>query len=157
MIQKLDILQLKIPPLIVVLICAGFIWLLSDAFPQLTIRGSMSVYVAGLLVSVGILMEFVSVVYFFRAKTTVNPVKPERSTQLVTAGLYRITRNPMYVGMLLLLTGYTIWKGNPLGILALWAFTVYMTTFQIKPEEGILLQHFGDAYTDYKKRVRRWL
>lgn len=150
-------LQLKIPPLVIVAVCAGLIWLISSAFPHLNIRGSLSSHFALLFASVGIVMELVSIAYFSRAKTTVNPLKPERSNQLVITGLYRVTRNPMYVGMLLLLSGYTIWKGNPFGISALWVFTAYITHFQIKPEEEALLQHFGDAYRDYKKRVRRWL
>ena len=110
-----------------------------------------------LLFCIGILVEAWSVGLFFRAKTTVNPLKPENSKVLVVAGLYKFTRNPMYLGMLLLLFGWTFWLGNPVGLCLPFIFVWYITKFQIKPEELALVDIFGDQYVQYKQQVRRWL
>lgn len=98
-----------------------------------------------------------AVVSFVRARTTINPLHPERASALVTDGIFRYSRNPMYLSLLLLLLGHAfeIWNwpafGGPM------AYAAYITRFQIVPEERVLTRLFGDDYARYRQRVRRWL
>jgi protein-S-isoprenylcysteine O-methyltransferase Ste14 len=108
-------------------------------------------FVAGLAVSA------LGVVEFRRARTTVDPRIPAASSSLVRSGIYRLTRNPMYVGFGLVLLGWAIYVSNALAFLLLPAYVLYMTRFQIQPEERALGQIFGQEYADYRARVRRWL
>ena len=94
---------------------------------------------------------------FVRAKTTVNPLDPGSAEKLVTTGLFRFSRNPMYLGMLLALTGWVIWLGAWSAMLAPALFIWIMTAFQIKPEERSLQLKFGDQFTLYRTRTRRWI
>ncbi len=88
---------------------------------------------------------------------TINPTKPGSTSSIVTGGVYRVTRNPMYVGLALLLAGFALYLGNALGFLTLPAVVLYLGRFQIGPEERVLAAKFGAAYDDYRSRVRRWL
>jgi len=90
-------------------------------------------------------------------ETTVNPQSPSQATTLVTDGIYSITRNPMYVGMLLILMAFVVWLGAPSASLAAGAFFLSIDRFQIRAEERFLGRNFGKNYEDYKKRVPRWL
>jgi len=94
---------------------------------------------------------------FRRARTTVNPLRPDAASELVTSGPYRITRNPMYVGHALVLTGWTIVLAHPLGFVVVPAFVLWIDRLQIPPEEAALAALFPDAFADYTQRVRRWL
>ncbi len=94
---------------------------------------------------------------FRRARTTINPFKPEKSTALVTTGIYRLTRNPMYVGLTLVLVGWAAFLCSAWTLLGPVAFVLYINRFQIAPEERVLSSKFQDAYTEYTSRVRRWL
>jgi protein-S-isoprenylcysteine O-methyltransferase Ste14 len=94
---------------------------------------------------------------FRRARTTINPMKPGASSAMVSGGVYRITRNPMYVGLVLLLCGWSVYLGSPWAWLAPLAFAAYVTRFQIVPEERVLARLFGAEYAAYRARVRRWL
>jgi protein-S-isoprenylcysteine O-methyltransferase Ste14 len=94
---------------------------------------------------------------FKRARTTINPFKPENSTALVTSGIYRFTRNPMYVGLTLVLLGWAAFLCSAWALLGPVVFVVYINRFQISPEERVLSAKFGAAYTEYTARVRRWL
>jgi len=94
---------------------------------------------------------------FKKKETTILPFTPEETTALVTDGVYSVTRNPMYLGMALVVMGLVIITRQPLGILALLAACAYLTVFQIKPEERALQRIFGQDYVDYKTRVRRWI
>ena len=84
-------------------------------------------------------------------------MQPEKATRLVVGGLYRISRNPMYLGMLMVLIGIALWLGNPLNIALIGLFVALITELQIKPEEARLAEVFGDEYAAYKTRVRRWI
>jgi protein-S-isoprenylcysteine O-methyltransferase Ste14 len=94
---------------------------------------------------------------FIRAKTTVNPMKPDSSSSLVVSGIYQFTRNPMYLGFLLGLFGWAIFLSNALAFFLLPAFIAYMNRFQIEPEEKALARLFGEQFVAYRSRVRRWL
>lgn len=113
--------------------------------------------VAAILVALGITIDLVSIAAFRRAKTTVTPLAPENASQLVVTGLNRISRNPMYLGLLLILTGAMVWLGSGANVFILVSFVAYITAFQIKPEEDRLERIFGPQYQAYKRRVRRWL
>jgi protein-S-isoprenylcysteine O-methyltransferase Ste14 len=94
----------------------------------------------------------------FRAvRTTINPLEPAKASQLVTDGVFRWSRNPMYLGLLLLLGGWALWLGSASPWLVLPMFTVFMTVVQIAAEEQALARVFGAAYLAYRKSVPRWL
>ncbi|WP_293779532.1 isoprenylcysteine carboxylmethyltransferase family protein [uncultured Oxalicibacterium sp.] len=97
------------------------------------------------------------VVHFWRRRTTINPINPDKASHLVTYGVFRLSRNPMYLSLLLLLVAYAI----RLDSLAVWiapvVFVAYVTRFQIMPEERVLTKKFGEAYLTYKHRTRRWI
>jgi len=94
---------------------------------------------------------------FKRAETTVNPFKPQNTSSLVTSGVYRFTRNPMYLGLLMVVLGWGAFLCSALALLGPVAFVTYITRFQIVPEERVLLAKFGMTYAAYIGRVRRWL
>jgi protein-S-isoprenylcysteine O-methyltransferase Ste14 len=94
---------------------------------------------------------------FRRARTTVNPLKPESASSLVASGVYRVSRNPMYVGLCLVLLGWAVMLSNVLAYAIVPVFVLYMNRFQIGPEEAALERVFGADYVAYRARVRRWL
>jgi len=151
-------LKLLIPPPLVALAAGFLIWQTSKAAPQLLIHVPAQLGVAILVASVGLFIELTGVIQFFSRRTTVNPLKPNTSSHLITDGFYRFSRNPMYVGMMLLLLAWSVHLGalilGPCAIaLAMW----YLTIFQIKPEEEALETMFGKDYQTYKSQVRRWI
>ncbi|MEN7342515.1 MAG: isoprenylcysteine carboxylmethyltransferase family protein [Pseudomonadota bacterium] len=150
-------MKLLIPPPIVGLVCGAAMWGLSRQFPSTAIDFSLRPWVALGLVMIGVLIEAISVYKFLKAKTTVTPLNPDKASSLVVSGLYRYSRNPMYLGMFALLTGWALWLANPLSVLVLPIFVGYLTWFQIKPEEEALAAKFGAEYSAYCQRVRRWL
>ena len=119
--------------------------------------GTAQLAVACLIGVVGLAVMLAGVISFRRAKTTVNPLKPETATALVTSGVYRYTRNPMYLGMLTVLLAWAVYLSAPASLLAVVVFWLYIDRLQIRPEEEALVRLFGSTFTDYKSRVRRWL
>jgi protein-S-isoprenylcysteine O-methyltransferase Ste14 len=109
------------------------------------------------LMLIGVAICAAAIVSFRRARTTVNPMTPRSTTALVVSGLYRMTRNPMYLGFLLVLLGWALWLSDGLALLGVPAFVLYMNRFQIEPEERVLAELFGSEYAAYQARVRRWL
>ena len=106
---------------------------------------------------VGLFFCVAGAISFRRAKTTVNPLKPHTASALVDSGIYKISRNPMYVGFALMLVAWQIYLSAPLSLLGVLLFISYMTRFQIEPEEKALAKLFGSDFDLYKTRVRRWL
>lgn len=155
--QSMKALELKIPPLLLMLLFAGAIWLVEPALPQVMQPTTASVTVAILLVLAGIIVAVSGVYAFRQAQTTVDPTKPDASSTLVTSGIYRFTRNPMYVGFTLCLTALSAYLASPLSLALVILFSWFLTRFQIMPEERILKGVFGQAYQDYCNKVRRWL
>ncbi|KWT65470.1 putative protein-S-isoprenylcysteine methyltransferase [Comamonas testosteroni] len=94
---------------------------------------------------------------FQRARTTVNPITPAASTTLVVSGIYRVTRNPMYLGFALLLLALAMYWGKLSGLLLVPLFMTYLQHFQIRPEERALQARFGALFAAYCRQVRRWL
>ena len=149
-------LELRIPPPIVFAACALGMWLAARFLPTLAVP-AMPRWLAVALAIAGFLVAAAGIAAFRRAGTTTNPMTPDAASQIVTGGIYRITRNPMYLGLALVLAAWALELGN-LGALALVAgFVLYMTRFQVIPEERALAARFGPAYDAYRSRVRRWL
>ena len=155
----MDTLELRIPPVVVVLAVAALMWLVARLAPELVVdipRGTRRLIFVLLAIG-GALFAVAGVWSFRRAKTTVNPTQPEASSSVVTSGVYRFSRNPMYLGMLLGLVGWAIYLSSALAFLGPIIFVVYMNRFQIGPEERMLSTKFGDEYQHYRQSVRRWL
>lgn len=150
-------LQLKIPPVVLVIGVALLMWLAAAYAPGLNVRFPFQSVVAWVICLSGIITCLLGVTAFKRAKTTVNPTKPESSSALVTSGIYRRTRNPMYLGFLLMLAGGAAARANLVAFLALPAFVLCMNQLQIKPEERALRSIFGDNFKKYCSGVRRWI
>ncbi|MEO0327865.1 MAG: isoprenylcysteine carboxylmethyltransferase family protein [Pseudomonadota bacterium] len=150
-------MKLLVPPPIYALVCAFAIWLLNQYFPTFEYRFSVQTLLASLLIILGVSMDLLSIRRFFKIGTTVSPVSPQNTEALVTEGVYSISRNPMYLGLLFILTGIAIWAGNLLGLLTIPVFVFLITKFQIIPEEEILLEKFGEVYGNYLMKVRRWI
>lgn len=149
-------LRLKIPPPFYLLACMGLMWLVHTELPLLHLIPPPWNKLGLLLIIAAIAMDFWSLGLFFRAHTTFNPIHPERTRALVTDGPYRYTRNPMYVGMLVILLGWCLWLGSVSPFLLLPLFLWVLTVEQVIPEEKILEQTFGARYLEYKARVPRW-
>lgn len=150
-------MNLLIPPPIVALMCAAAIWVLARYLPSFEVAFPGQPIAAYALIGLGLLLDASSIAAFVRAKTTISPLSPEKSAQLVETGFYRVTRNPMYLGLLLLLAGYALLQGSAVALPVLAFFIAYITQFQIKPEETRLAVLFGDDYQRYRQRVRRWI
>ncbi|MEX8194360.1 methyltransferase family protein [Comamonas guangdongensis] len=150
-------LELKIPPPVVALLCAAAMYAVGRAAPAAALGTAVPVLWVALPALLGLSADLAGVWAFHRHRTTVNPLTPQKSSAVVQSGIYRFTRNPMYLGMALLLTAWWLWLGNWLSLLVLPVFVLYITAFQIKPEERILLAKFGTQYQSYLLRTRRWI
>jgi protein-S-isoprenylcysteine O-methyltransferase Ste14 len=150
-------LELKVPPPVVAVLVAAAMWAVSRVAPMAQLPYGLRLVAAIVLVLAGVGIAMAGVVAFHRAKTTVNPLKPEASSALVTSGVYRVTRNPMYVGMALALVGWAFFLSSVWSLLGPLVFVFYMTRFQIIPEERALSDLFGAAFSEYRSNVRRWL
>ena len=150
-------MSLRIPPLAQFLVCSALCWGLARLLPEWSLGSSLWTYVGYGLIVVGITLLAVALLAFARARTTVNPLSPEQAETLVNTGLYRFTRNPMYLAMALLLFGGALTLGSIAAMAAPAIFVVAMTILQIKPEERALESHFGKAFTVYRGQTRRWL
>ena len=151
-------LELKIPPpvqsLAAIAAMGGFAWW---GLCPLPLSWGWRVALAALLAGVGLAVLLFCGRMFIKAKTTYLPMRPEKSSALVTGGIYRYSRNPMYLSMAVFLLGVGVLFGDGLALLVLPLFALYMTKFQIIPEERALERIFGEAYRGYKQRTRRWL
>lgn len=149
-------LNLKVPPPVVLIISAVLMWLFSEFIPTMN-EPQLRLVIAPVLACIGILIAVLGILSFRRAATTINPLAPEKATSLVIAGIYRFTRNPMYLGLLFILIAWSVFLSNLYSAFVLIAFVMYITQFQIKPEENALTVLFGKEYMAYKKSVRRWI
>ncbi|MCL1961238.1 MAG: isoprenylcysteine carboxylmethyltransferase family protein [Desulfovibrionaceae bacterium] len=154
-------LEHRIPPPVIDLAFATLMWWLARALPQARLwprGGGWLVWVAAIALALaGALIALAGVREFARARTTINPLAPERASRMVSSGIFSRTRNPMYLGMLLALAGWAVWLGNAAAWLALPLFVAVLTVLQIRPEERALRQRFGAQFDHYAARVRRWL
>ena len=153
----MNALELKIPPLVLVLVLALTMWFAALQLPSLSFTLPWGHGLAVTISGVGIFFLLAGIYAFQKAKTTLNPTTPDATSSIVTSGVYRLSRNPMYVGFLLVLAGWAIFLSHPLPFLLLPVFVAYMNRFQISPEERVLSAKFGEEYDTYKQSVRRWL
>ena len=150
-------LELKVPPAALTVVTAALMWFASLTVPAFDFSLPANVACSAGFVLAGALACLAGVCSFQRAKTTVNPMKLDSSSALVASGIYKYSRNPMYLGFVLVLFGWGLFLSNALALLLLPAFVLYMSRFQICPEERALLSLFGKDYKQYHARVRRWL
>ena len=150
-------LELRIPPLALLAAFAAAIVTASVWAPLARVPVPGHRVMALLLVVAGLGVALAGVVAFRRARTTVNPLSPQRTTTVVCTGIYRRSRNPMYLGMALALLGVAAWGSSLAGYALVPAFCAYLTRFQIVPEERALLQRFGPEFASYRAQVRRWI
>ena len=150
-------LELKIPPPAVTALTASGMWGISLVSPLLQAPAALRVTVALALALAGAGISLAGVLAFRRARTTVNPMRPGKTSSLVTSGIYARTRNPMYAGLLVALAGWAAWLAAPLALAGPVAFVLYIGRFQIVPEERVLAEKFAGEFAAYKAKVRRWL
>jgi len=150
-------LQLKIPPPVYAISIAIIMWLLNKYIPIVELIQSPWNKIGLGIIIIAASFDVWSLFLFLKKHTTPNPMKPENTTGIVTKGLYQYSRNPMYLGLLIILFGFGIWLGSLSPFLMLPVFYWLITEMQIKPEERMLEQKFGKEYLDFKNRVRRWL
>jgi protein-S-isoprenylcysteine O-methyltransferase Ste14 len=149
-------MRLKLPPVFVFLLFALFMFLLARFLPFGDFEFFGRSYLIFILLGMAVLLAVISLFQFFTKKTTVDPRTPLKATQLVTKGVYKYSRNPMYLAILLVLLAWGLWLGNAFNTLLAAGFVGYMNKFQIKSEEEALTSVFGKEYQQYCTQVRRW-
>lgn len=150
-------LELKIPPAVLGAVVVFLMWVASrwgEAF-DVAIPGRVSI--AACLALLGAVIAISGIISFRRARTTVNPTTPGAASSLVVSGIYRFTRNPMYLGFASVLLAVAVFLSNALAVLLIPMFVAYLNRFQICPEERALGSRFPEEFAAYKARVRRWL
>ena len=150
-------LELKIVPVIQVAIAALVMFFIAKILPVSSGLLAVKWFIWGIFMAVGLFFGIAGIVSFRLVKTTVNPAKPTQASSLVKTGIYRFTRNPMYVGLVCILIAWAAWLGSIYSLPVVVLFMLYMSRFQILPEERALIELFDDQYIDYCLRVRRWL
>ncbi|ATX81644.1 Protein-S-isoprenylcysteine O-methyltransferase Ste14 [Mariprofundus ferrinatatus] len=155
--SAMERLKLKVPPLPIAIICGLMIWGLSVFIGTHSMGIEIRRIIAIVLLIAAATVDLAALITLLRNKTTVDPRYPEKSSSVVTTGIYRFSRNPMYLGLALLLTSLSLWLGVRFGLFVVMGFILYMNRFQIEPEEQALEKQFGERYINYKSTVRRWL
>jgi protein-S-isoprenylcysteine O-methyltransferase Ste14 len=150
-------LELKVPPVPLAAAFAAAMFGLSVLWPVATFALPGRTGIALALAVVGLAIALSGVAAFRAHRTTVNPLTPSASSVVVSSGVYRFSRNPMYLGLLLALAGWAVYLSNAVAALLVPAFVVYMNRFQIEPEERALLAKFGPPFAQYMAAVRRWV
>jgi protein-S-isoprenylcysteine O-methyltransferase Ste14 len=150
-------LELRVPPLLVVAAAAALMWFVAHTVPVARVELYMPSIVGGALALLGVALAAAGVIEFWRARTTTNPMDPTDTSTLVTRGVYRFTRNPMYLGFVFVLLGWGAFLSNAATLVVVAAFVFYLTRFQIVPEERALERAFGSGFRTYCSAVRRWV
>lgn len=149
-------LTLRVPPPLVTLIFSGIMFLFDYFYPLYIYITIQNWLIASLLIISSFLL-LPAVTQFYKRQTTVNPLKPEKAKVLVVDGIYRYSRNPMYLGMACILLAWGVFLGNPFNLITFFIFIFYMNYFQISREEEALEKIFGDDFKGYMRSVRRWV
>lgn len=153
----MSFLECKIPPALQFVIIAALMWWISDSIRGLNYSSITLKWVGISLFSVGVFIGLLGVYEFWKQRTTVDPHRPEKASSVVDTGIYNYTRNPMYLGLLVGLIGVLFYFANPVNILPVIGFVLYMNRFQIIPEERAMAKKFGENFSEYKESVRRWI
>ncbi len=149
-------LERRVPPVVLALCAAGLMWVIDRRLPQLRILFPWRTTASVLLLIAGALIGLSGVVEFRRFRASVNPLRPGVAGPLVMTGIFRWTRNPMYLGLVLGLLGWGCWLGNPASVVLVPVVVAYLNRFQIGPEERVLEAYFSGDFRKYRQRVRRW-
>jgi protein-S-isoprenylcysteine O-methyltransferase Ste14 len=149
-------MKLKIPPIVIFFIVALIMYGLAASLPVGYFDFFGRIYLMGVLLLLALILGLTGLVQFYMDKTSLDPIKPEKTTQLVTKGVFSFTRNPMYLALLLVLLAWGLWLGNAFNTILAAGFVMYMNKFHILPEEMALAKLFGKEYAQYCVRVRRW-
>jgi protein-S-isoprenylcysteine O-methyltransferase Ste14 len=153
----MNALELKIPPPLVSLIIALAMWGISSTGMQMDIPFLIRAAATLVFALAGGIFGVSGIVSVIRAKTTIHPERPEDTSLLITSGIYSLTRNPMYLGILFGLITWAVSLASAWALLGPVIFILYITRFQIVPEERTLALKFGPDYAAYKARVHRWI
>lgn len=155
--MSLTSFELRIPPPVAALVTAAAMWWVASHTPALPLSPVVCHAAAICIAALAGICDLAALFAFRRAHTTINPMRPAATRALVTSGIYRLTRNPMYVGLTLFLTAWGMYLSSGWALLPVALFVGYIHRFQIVPEEKVLAELFGTAYDAYRARVRRWL
>jgi protein-S-isoprenylcysteine O-methyltransferase Ste14 len=150
-------IRTRIPPPVYALCTAALIWLVNQFVPMLRWVPAPWNEAGWVPIALGLGLDLYSILLFVRTRTTVNPMQPQRASRLVVSGVYRLSRNPMYLGLVLVLSGWAWLLGSPISFLAVWLFARILVIVQIGPEEIALRDKFGDSYVEYCQYVNRWI
>ncbi|MCC7326777.1 MAG: isoprenylcysteine carboxylmethyltransferase family protein [Burkholderiales bacterium] len=146
-----------IPPPVALLIAAAAMWASDRLLDSGRVNFDLQALLAFALLVAGLASMSAAVAAMAAAKTTINPLLPSRASRLVTGGVFRLSRNPIYIGDVLVLAALCVWLGQPANAVWLALFVGFIDRFQIRPEEEALRTLFGAQYVAYCARVRRWL
>lgn len=150
-------LELLIPPPIVAAVIATLMWQVAPILPAPEQLANHHIILSSIVAFAGFLSAAAGVFAVMKNKTTINPHSPQKTSRLVTSGIFSYTRNPMYVGILLVLGGWGLYLSHIAPLLMPLLFILYMNRFQVIPEERILEQKFGDEFVNYMRDTRRWI
>jgi protein-S-isoprenylcysteine O-methyltransferase Ste14 len=148
-------METKIPPPVVTLIFGFAIYLSRKIFPEIEIQYAS--FFGMFLLLLGFFILISAVKLFRNDKTTVNPLSPEQATKLVTNGIFKLSRNPMYLGMAVILASVAVFFNIIGGIIFMALFCLYITKFQIIPEEKAMKELFAQDFERYMQATRRWI
>ncbi len=149
-------MELKVPPALVFVCFACLMWAVGAWLPFGDFEFFGRKWLLWILMIGALLIAGIAVIQFFVSRTTLNPAHPAKTTKLVTSGIYKYSRNPMYLALLMILLSWALWLGNAFNTLTAAGFVYYMNAYQIKPEEKQLNKLFGAEYRQYCTQVRRW-
>tara|TARA_B100001057_G_scaffold297288_1_gene297572 strand:+ start:374 stop:763 length:390 start_codon:yes stop_codon:yes gene_type:complete len=110
-----------------------------------------------LLLFIGLSVIFIPVFQFIKSKTTINPQSFKNVNNLVSSGIFKISRNPMYLGMLIIIISSVVYYFNYFSVFTPFIFYFWINEFQIKREEKKLEEKFGPDYKKYRLKTRRWI
>ena len=147
--------MMKIPPPILVLILVISSFLSSKKIDVIHIPNQTLTSI--LILLIGILILIIPISKFIKSKTTIDPIKFKKVNKLVTSGIYKYSRNPMYLGLLLIVISSSIFYLNIYSVTTPMIFYYWINRFQIKREEIFLTEKFGKEYLLYMTRTRRWI
>ncbi|MDF4202711.1 isoprenylcysteine carboxylmethyltransferase family protein [Maribacter sp. SA7] len=149
-------MELKVPPALVFLCFGLMMYLLAKFLPIGYFDFFGKLLLTKILIGLGVVIALFALFQFKKASTTIDPTKPDKASNLVVNGIFKYSRNPMYLALLLLLLALGVFLGNAFNTLIAAGFVSYMNRFQIIPEERILLDKFGRSFKDYCILTRRW-
>ena len=148
-------IKTKFPPPLVALTFGFLINYTKNIFPKIEIKNEI-IFGSFMIIS-GLIIILSAIILFKKYQTTITPLNPSNATKLITDGIYKFSRNPMYLGLLLVLVGISIILNLTGGFFFILLFILYINLFQIIPEENAMVDLFKDEFLEYKKNVRRWI